>query len=176
MRSRPGRERLTGNRLTTEDTEITESKKRDESDSKDAEINHQRRKPDLSLPADFPQDLNKLSGEILGAAIEVHRQIGPGLLESIYEVAFDHELHLRGIAVERQVPVAVKYKDIQIGGQRLDLLVKGKIIVELKTVEFLTPVHEAQIISYLKASGLRLGLLINFNVPRLIDGVRRFVL
>ncbi len=135
-----------------------------------------RREPDLSLPADFPQELNELSGQILGAAIEVHRQIGPGLLESIYEVAFDHELQLRGLTVERQVPVAVKYKDIQIGGQRLDLLVEGKIIVELKAVEYLTPVHEAQIISYLKAAGLRLGLLINFNMSRLIDGVRRLVL
>ena len=135
-----------------------------------------RRKPDISLPADFPQELNELSGQILGAAIEVHRQIGPGLLESIYEVAFDHELQLRGLAVERQVPIAVKYKNIQIGGQRLDLLVEGEIIVELKAVEYLTPVHEAQILSYLQAAGLRLGLLINFNTPRLIDGVRRFVL
>ena len=135
-----------------------------------------RRKPDLSLPSDFPQELNDLSGQILGAAIEVHRQIGPGLLESIYEVAFDHELRLRGVAVERQGPVSVGDKDIQIGGQRLDLLVEGKIIVELKAVEFLSAVHEAQILSYLKAAGLRLGLLINFNVPRLIYGVRRFVL
>ena len=148
-------------------------KKRDE---KDVEIMPPRRKPDLSLPADFPQELNELSGQILGAAIEVHRQIGPGLLESIYEVAFDHELQLRGLAVERQVPIAVKYKNIQIGGQRLDLLVEGEIIVELKAVEYLTPVHEAQILSYLKASGLRLGLLINFNMSRLIDGVQRFVL
>lgn len=130
------------------------------------------RRPESALP----QELNELSGEILAAAIEVHRELGPGLLEKIYEVAFDHELRLRGLAVDRQVPVRVRYKDIEIDGQRLDLLVEGKVIVELKAVDATSPVHEAQLLSYLKASGMRLGLLINFNVPRLMDGVRRFVL
>jgi len=127
-------------------------------------------------PADFPRELNDLSGRILGAAIEVHRHLGPGLVETVYEVALEHELRLQGLAVDRQMPIAVRYKDIQIGGQRLDMLVEGKVVVELKSVESLAPIHEAQLLSYLKAAGLRLGLLINFNAPRLVDGVRRFVL
>lgn len=117
-----------------------------------------------------------MSGRILGAAIEVHRHLGPGLVETVYEVALEHELRLQGLAVDRQMPIAVRYKDIQIGGQRLDMLVEGKVVVELKSVESLAPIHEAQLLSYLKAAGLRLGLLINFNAPRLVDGVRRFVL
>jgi len=120
-----------------------------------------RQRSEPALPQEFPQELNELSGEILAAVIEVHRQLGPGLLESIYEVAFDHELRLRGLAVDRQVPVRVRYKDIQINGQRLDLLVDGKVIVELKAVDALSPVHEAQLLSYLKASGLRLVVLHN---------------
>ena len=124
---------------------------------------------------DVPADLNDLTEQIIGAAIEVHKHLGPGLLESVYEVAFDHEMRLRKLNAQRQVPVAVRYKDIQIGGQRLDLVVEGKVVVELKTVDALARIHEAQLLSYLKASGLRLGLLINFNVPRLIDGVRRLV-
>lgn len=135
-----------------------------------------RQRPDVKLPADFPRELNDLSGRILGAAIEVHRHLGPGLVETVYEVALEHELRLRGLAVDRQMPIAVQYKDIQIGGQRLDMLVEGKVVVELKSVESLAPIHEAQLLSYLKAAGLRLGLLINFNGPRLVDGVRRFVL
>jgi len=120
--------------------------------------------------------MNDLSREILAAAIEVHRHLGPGLLESVYETAFVHELQLRELDVQQQIPVKVRYKTIEIGGQRLDLLVEGKIIVEIKAVDKLSPIHEAQLLSYVKASGLRLGLLINFNMPRLIDGVKRFVL
>ncbi len=132
--------------------------------------------PETKLPAEFPEQMNDLTREILGAAIEVHRHLGPGLLERVYEVAFLHELKLRGLEVEAQVPIDVRYKDIRIGGQRLDLLVAGKVLVEIKAVEAFSPVHEAQVLSYLKASGLRIGLLINFNVPRLMDGVRRFAL
>ena len=130
----------------------------------------------MKLPPGFPPELNELSGQILGAAIEVHRELGPGFIESVYETAFEHELRQQRLSVERQWPVKVKYKDIEIDGQRLDLLVEGKVIVELKAVDMLAPVHEAQLLSYLKATGLRLGLLINFNRPRLMDGVRRFVL
>jgi GxxExxY protein len=113
--------------------------------------------------------------EIIGAAIEVHRVLGPGFLESIYEKALRHELELRGVATETQKEILVPYKDIQIEGQRLDLLVAGRVIVELKAVDALAPIHDAQLISYLKATGLRLGLLINFRVSLLKDGIKRLV-
>ena len=112
---------------------------------------------------------------VIGAAIEVHRHLGPGFLESIYEKAMDHELKTSGLFAERQKEILVRYKDIEISGQRLDLLVGGRIIVELKAGESIAPIHEAQLISYLKATGLRLGLLINFHVPVLKDGIRRIV-
>jgi GxxExxY protein len=113
--------------------------------------------------------------EIIGAAIEVHRVLGPGFLESIYEKALRHELELRGLAIDTQKEILVPYKDIQIEGQRLDLLVAGRVIVELKAVDALAPIHDAQLISYLKATGLRLGLLINFRVSLLKDGIKRLV-
>jgi GxxExxY protein len=113
--------------------------------------------------------------QIIGAAIEVHRVLGPGFLESVYEKALAYELQLRGLKVETQKAILVPYKDIQIEGQRLDLLVGGRVIVELKTVEALAPIHQAQLLSYLKATKLRLGLLINFNVQVLKDGVKRLV-
>ena len=122
-----------------------------------------------------PAELNRLTEQIIGAAIEVHRRLGPGLVESVYETAMDHELALRGIARDRQVPIRIPYKDIEISGQRLDLLVEGKVIVELKAVESLAPIHRAQLLSYLRAAHLRVGLLINFNVPKLVDGVVRRV-
>jgi len=128
-----------------------------------------------SLPEAIPAELNEASGAVIAAAVEVHRHLGPGLLESVYEVALVHELTLRGMSVHRQVPVGVKYKDIEIGGQRIDLVVEPGVIVELKTVEVLLPVHEAQLLSYLKTTGLRVGLLINFNVKMLKDGIRRLV-
>lgn len=135
-----------------------------------------RAHPGAKLPAAFPAEMNDLSREVLAAAIEVHRHLGPGMLESVYETAFVHELRTRDLDVQHQVPVRVRYKDIDIGGQRLDLIVEGKVIVEIKAVEALLPIHEAQLLSYLKASGLRLGLLVNFNMPRLIEGVKRLVL
>ena len=116
-----------------------------------------------------------LAHRVIGAAIEVHRHLGPGFLESIYKKAMEHELTTSGLLVEREKEILVPYKDIQIAGQRLDLLVGGRIIIELKAVESIAPIHEAQLISYLKATQLRLGLLINFRVPVLKDGVRRIV-
>ena len=118
---------------------------------------------------------DELARRIIGAAIEVHKILGPGFLESIYSKAMEYELKVSGLFVEREKGILVPYKDIQIPGQRLDLLVGGRIIVELKAVETLAPIHEAQLISYLKATHLRLGLLINFRVPLLKDGVRRIV-
>ncbi|MCL4548157.1 MAG: GxxExxY protein [Bacteroidetes bacterium] len=122
-------------------------------------------------------ELNKVSGIILDSAIEVHKQLGPGLLESVYEVCLFKELRARNLFVERQVPVNVVYKgeslDIDF---RIDLLVEHEIIIELKAVEIILPVHEAQILTYLKLAEKRLGLLINFNVPKLVDGFRRKVM
>jgi len=130
---------------------------------------------EIKAPAPLPREIDEASKKVIGAAIEVHRHLGPGLLESIYERALVHELQLQGIAVRRQVPVSVTYKDMTIEGQRLDLVVEPGVIVEIKAVERLAPIHEAQLISYLKATGLRLGLLINFNRELLKDGVKRMV-
>jgi GxxExxY protein len=123
----------------------------------------------------IPTADEEIAHQIIGASIEVHRLLGPGFLESVYEKALAYELQLRGLKVERQKDILVPYKDIQIEGQRLDLLVGGRVIVELKTVEALAPIHQAQLLSYLKATKLRLGLLINFNVMVLKDGVKRLV-
>jgi len=120
-------------------------------------------------------ELDQVSNQVIGAAIEVHRILGPGLLESIYERALLHELKLRGLIARQQCPVAVKYKDLTIDGQRLDLLVEPGVVVELKTVDRLAPIHEAQLLSYLKSTGLRLGLLINFHADVLKRGLRRLV-
>ena len=117
-----------------------------------------------------------LTKQIIGAAIEVHRILGPGLLESIYEEALCVEFGLRGIAFERQVDVDVVYKKHIIKGQRLDLLVAGDVVVELKAVSVLPNTATAQVLSYLKATGLKRGLLINFSEARLVDGVKRISL
>jgi GxxExxY protein len=118
-----------------------------------------------------------LSNQIIGAAIEVHRHLGPGLLESVYETCLVHELAMREISLERQKAIAVNYKDVVLDcGFRVDLLVEGQVIVELKAVDALTAVHEAQLLTYLKLSDCRLGLLINFNVLLLKDGLKRLVL
>ena len=116
----------------------------------------------------------RLSNEIIGAAIEVHRLIGPGLLESIYEVALCKELFLRGVTVDRQVRVPVSYKGESLNCDvRLDLLVERRVIVEVKTIEKVMPIHRAQLLTYLRLQNLWLGLLINFNVEVLRNGVRR---
>lgn len=122
------------------------------------------------------EEANRLSNVIIGAAIEVHRELGPGLLESAYDVCLKHELAQQGVRVESQVPQPVIYKGIYLDcGYRLDLLVEDLIIVELKTVESLHPIHDAQLLTYLKLKNLWLGLLINFNVPLLKHGIKRLV-
>ncbi|MFQ6613965.1 MAG: GxxExxY protein, partial [Fidelibacterota bacterium] len=117
-----------------------------------------------------------LTGKIIGAAIEVHRLLGPGLLESVYEEALIHELDLRGISYQRQVEVDVMYKNKVIKGQRLDLLIENKIVVELKAVRKLPEIATSQTLSYLKSTGLQRALLINFGVRRLVDGIKRISL
>ena len=119
---------------------------------------------------------NQLSNQIIGAAIEVHRFLGPGLLESAYEICLCQELTIRNIPFERQVQLPVDYKGLKLdAGYRIDILVDQLVIVELKAVEILAPIHEAQLITYLKLRQLWLGLLINFNVPVLRQGIKRIV-
>jgi GxxExxY protein len=118
--------------------------------------------------------INQLTEQIIGAAIEVHRELGPGLLESAYQRALAHELGLRGIPFEEQKLCPIKYKDLVIeDAYRLDFLVDGLVVVELKTVETLNDIHEAQVLTYLKFAGCRLGLLLNFHSTTLIKGLRR---
>ena len=124
-----------------------------------------------------PMTDNEITHEIIGAAIEVHRLLGPGLLESAYEECLAKELTLRKLAVERQKPVPVVYKDVKLEcGYRIDLLVENRIVVELKSIESFAAIHEAIILTYLRLSGRRLGLLINFNVNVLRDGVKRYII
>lgn len=114
------------------------------------------------------------TGRVIAALIEVHRHLGPGLLESTYEAIAAHELALRGHTVDRQRPVAVRYKGAEVDcGYRLDLLVDGHILLELKAVDRLLPIHSAQLMTYLKLSGIPIGLLVNFNVRMLASGIRR---
>jgi GxxExxY protein len=117
-----------------------------------------------------------LARSTLAAAIEVHRQLGPGYVESVYDEAMAIELALSGITFTRQVVVPVRYKGSPVGQGRLDILVGNALVVELKAIEAVSPVHKAQLLSYLKATGHRLGLLINFNVPVLLRGVHRVLL
>jgi GxxExxY protein len=122
------------------------------------------------------EELNLLSEQIIGAAIEVHRELGPGVLEHSYEASLQHELSLRGISSVRQLLLPLTYKGLIIpDSYRIDLLVDDKIVVEIKTVEALKPVHSAQVLTYLRMSGKSLGLLINFHVPLLRDGLKRLV-
>jgi GxxExxY protein len=123
----------------------------------------------------IPEDDERIAHEVIGAAIEVHRLLGPGFLEKIYERAMVHELGLRGLPVQPQREILVPYKGILIPGQQLDLLIGERVILELKAVEKLLPIHEAQLLSYLKATGLRLGLLLNFNVKIMKEGMKRLV-
>ena len=117
-----------------------------------------------------------MTERIIGCGIEVHKQLGPGLLESIYESALCVELELAGLRYERQVPVSVSYKARNIGDLRLDLVVENLVLVEIKSVERIEPVFEAQVLTYLKISGKKVGLLINFNSRLLKTGIQRFVL
>jgi GxxExxY protein len=119
---------------------------------------------------------NKLSDAVIGAAIEVHKALGPGLLESAYQACLRRELDLRGISYEPQRPLPIEYKGEPVDcGYRLDLIVEGMLVVELKSVEQLLPIHEAQLLTYLRLTGIHLGLLINFNVPVLRQGIKRMV-
>ena len=123
----------------------------------------------------IPEQDEALAKKIIGAAIEVHRELGPGFLESIYRKALVYQLSSQGIQVEEEKAILVPYKDIQIPGQRIDLCVGGRIIVELKCVDEFAPIHQAQLISFLKATRLRLGLLINFKAQMVKDGIKRIV-
>ena len=121
--------------------------------------------------------LNRVTESIIEAAIEVHRALGPGLLESAYEACLTFELAERGLKVEQQKPLPVVYKDVRLDcDYRLDLLVEESVIVEIKSIERLAPIHEAQVMSYLKLTGCKVGLLLNFNVKLLKDGIRRFIM
>src|SRR5262245_16127422 len=122
-------------------------------------------------------ELNQCTEQIIGSAIEVHKVLGPGLLESAYEECLCRELTLRSIPFELQRPLSVEYKGTRLDcGYRVDLLVASNVVVEIKSVSSIEPVHEAQLLTYLKLGGWKLGLLINFNVPVLKDGIRRRIL
>lgn len=122
---------------------------------------------------ELPDQLNRLSERVIGCAIEVHRELGPGLLERIYEDAMLYELDRAGLFVERQVAIPVRYKGVDLHGQRLDMIVERCIVLELKAVEKIVEVHLAQLVSDLRVSRSPLGLLINFNVPFLTRGIHR---
>ncbi len=118
--------------------------------------------------------LNKITGDVIGAAIEVHRQLGPGLLESAYKECLAREFLIRGINFEKEKPLPVEYKGVKLEcGYRLDFLVEKSIVLEIKAIEAIAQIHEAQLVTYLKLGGWHLGLLINFNVLILKDGIRR---
>ena len=121
-------------------------------------------------------DESALSGAVIGAAIEVHRYLGPGMLETVYQACLERELVLRGIPFASSLRMPVRYKGMQVdAAYRLDLLVDEQVVVEIKSVEQLMPVHTSQVLTYLRLTGRQLGLLINFNVPTLVKGVRRVV-
>ena len=121
-------------------------------------------------------DINKLSNIIIGAAIEVHKTLGPGLLDSAYEQCLCYELSLRGISFERQKDLPVVYKQVKLDcGYRLDIVVEETIILELKSCEKIEPIHKAQLLTYLKLPGISLGLILNFNVPTMREGLVRVV-
>ena len=124
-----------------------------------------------------PQQNDLLTEKVIGFAIEVHRHLGPGLLESVYEECLCYELNRNGLGFRRQVPLPVVYKGVRLDcGYRLDLVVEDQVILELKTVERLMPIHEAQMLTYMKLSGIPTGLLLNFNTPALKEGIRRLML
>ncbi len=122
-------------------------------------------------------EVEQVASIVVDAALKVHKALGPGLLESVYEACLLHELKLRGLKVESQVPVPITYDGLRLeAALRLDLVVEDDLIVELKAAEIMHPVFEAQLLSYLKLTGRRLGLLINFNVPLIKDGIKRIIL
>jgi GxxExxY protein len=122
-------------------------------------------------------EINQITETIIGSAIEVHRHLGPGLLESAYQSCLAREMALRNLSFEQEVTLPIDYKGVQLDcGYRLDFLIEHTVIVELKAVEKLQPIHEAQLLTYLKLTGCKVGLLINFNVPVLKQGIKRMVL
>jgi GxxExxY protein len=128
------------------------------------------------VPSTLPADIDEVMFKVIGAAIEVHRHLGPGFLESIYQRALCVEFEERAISHEQKKRIRITYKGRQLHGQELDLIVDSKVIVEVKAVSQLEEIHNSQLVSYLKATGLRAGLLINFNKPVLKAGIRRIVL
>lgn len=139
-------------------------------------MNHQDTKDAKKELRNEPDaELDRLAHCVIGAALEVHRTLGPGFLEAIYEEALCVELSLRRIPFARQVPIGVDYKGNLVGQARMDLLVDGQLVVELKAIECIAPIHVAQVLTYLKAARLRLGLLITFKVAVLRTGIRRVV-
>lgn len=122
-------------------------------------------------------EINQITEKIIGCAIEVHKNLGPGLLESAYEECLCFELQNAGLSFERQKPVPVIYKEIKLDcGYRIDILVENTVVIELKTVDLFNPVHEAQVLTYMKFAEKRIGLLINFNVTLLKNGLKRYIL
>jgi len=120
-------------------------------------------------------EINQITEKIIGCAIEVHKRLGPGLLESAYEECLSYELKNTGLTIERQVPVPVVYKDIKLEcGYRIDILVEKTVVIELKAIEAFAPVHEAQILTYMKFAKMTIGLLINFNVTLIKNGIKRY--
>lgn len=123
------------------------------------------------------KETDRVASIIVDAALKVHRALGPGLLESVYEACFTHELRLRELKVENQIPVPIVYEGLKLDSAlRIDLLVNNLVVVELKSVEKIIPLYEAQLLSYLKLTSKQLGLLINFNVPLIKDGIKRIIL
>jgi GxxExxY protein len=129
-----------------------------------------------NLTTKYKMEINEITRTIIGCGIEVHKQLGPGLLESAYEECLVFELKQKGLRVERQKALPIQYKDIQLEyGYRIDLLVENTVVIELKSVDILHPLHEAQILTYMKFAEKKVGLLMNFNVLVLKDGVKRFM-
>ncbi len=132
---------------------------------------------DMKIMKKNTKQFSGLSHKVIGCAIEVHRTLGPGLLESTYRQCLAYELTINGINFKAEHPLPVDYKDFRLDcGYRIDLLVENEIIIELKSVESLLPIHEAQLLTYLKLARVKQGFLVNFNVKRLKDGIKRYVL
>jgi GxxExxY protein len=121
-------------------------------------------------------EFDRLSHRVIGCALEVHRHLGPGLLESVYEQCLSHELSRNGVAHELQHRLPIRYKEVQLDcGYRIDVFVENSLIIELKSIEQIHPIHEAQVLTYMRLAGVKTGLLVNFNVPILKEGLKRFV-
>ena len=152
-------------------------REREELNRQDAKVTEEEEERGREIERIEPgRELDDLAHRVIGAAIEVHRHLGPGFLEAVYEEALAIELRLRGVPFERQKLITVGYKENAVGEGKLDFLVNDRLIVELKAVEILSAIHKAQVISYLRATRLHLGLLINFNVPILKNGLQKVIL